>query len=245
MQPDPVVFTPLLLASCLIFAWSCYSRFNLIAIGKPEDRNSSPAVRLKGMLLYAFLQKRVVSRPFGINHSFIFWSFLVLALANSEFLLAGVFPVLRLSLLPDWLLHPLLLVFDLVSLCALAAVCLAGLRRGLLPPFPGARSPEAFGILAMIGALMLAYFGMHGAEIALGSEPAWAAMPVSTAFAGLLTRVASADDLGNLGVCFWWLHATVLLCFLNYLPYSKHLHILAAIPNCYFKTLETPLVPAR
>lgn len=245
MQPDPVIFAPLLFASCLLFAWSCYSRFSLVAIGLSEDRFSSPMLRLKEMLFYAFLQRRVVSRRFGFNHLFIFWSFLILALANTDFLLGGIFPALRLARLPEGLYRTLLCIFDLVSLSALAAVGLAALRRIVAPPYPEARSAEAFGILSMIGALMLAYFGLHGAEIALGTEPAAAVMPVSSLVGSLLATYAHGVPLATVASCSWWLHAAVLLFFLNYLPYSKHMHILAAIPNCFFKSTERSAVPPR
>jgi Fe-S oxidoreductase len=245
MQPDPVLIAPLLIAACATFAWSCYSRFGLVSVGMPEDRFSNPMLRIKNTVLFALLQRRVVSRPFGFNHLLIFWSFLVLALANTEFLLAAVFPSARLSLLPNYLYHPLLFAFDLVSLGTLVAVCLAALRRVVAPPYQGARSAEAFGILALIGTLMLAYFGMHGAEIALGIEPAARALPVSSALAGLLTRFGHASDFGSVAAGAWWLHTAVLLFFLNYLPYSKHMHILSAIPNVYFKALETPSVLPR
>jgi len=245
MIPDPVIFAPLLVGACTLFGWSCYSRFSLVSLGRSEDRFSQPGLRLKEMLLYAFLQKRVLSRAFGINHVLIFWSFLVLALANAEFLLGGVFPAARISLLPPVIYHPLLLAFDLTSLGALAAVCVAALRRIVAPPYQGARSAEGFGILAMIALLMLAYFGMHGSEIALGTESAAAALPVSSALASLLTRYGAGLPLTGLAVSSWWLHAAVLLCFLNYLPYSKHMHILAAIPNCFFKALEAAPVPPR
>jgi len=245
MQPVPVLFTPLLIAACALFVWSCYRRFSLVGVGLPEDRFSRVAARIKGMFLFAFMQKRVVSRPFGVNHLFIFWSFIILALANIEFLLAGVFPAARLSLLPASLYHPLLTLFDLVSLGALVAVCVAVVRRVVRPPYQGARTGEAFAILAMIGLLMLAYLGLHGAEIALGTEPAAAAMPVSSALAVLLGATGAAARLSTLAASLWWLHAAVLLFFLNFLPYSKHMHILAAIPNCYFKGMQTPKVQQR
>ncbi len=245
MQPDPVIFAPLLAAACAVFAWSCHRRFNLVTVGASEDRFSNAMERVRGMFLYAFLQKRVVSRPFGINHFLIFWSFLVLAIANIEFLVAGVFPAARLSLLlPAPLYRPLLFSFDLLSLVALAAVVSAMVRRVVAPPYRGARTGEAFGILSMIATLMLAYFGVHAAEIALGHESAVRAMPVSSALATALSGM-SAQALEGVALVSWWLHAGVLLFFLNYLPYSKHMHILAAIPNCYFKAQETPNTQAR
>jgi len=244
MQADPVIFAPLLLAAGLLFVWSCYRRFSLVTVGTAEDRFSRVADRLKGMFLFAFLQKRVVSRPFGVNHLLIFWSFLVLAVANAEFLVSGVFPAARLSLLPAALYHPLLTVFDLVSCFCLFAVCSALVRRGVAPPYRGARTGEAFAILCLIGVLMLAYFGVHAAEIAAGLEPAARAMPVSSALAALLSALPGGGP-GSLGGFCWWLHAGVLLFFLNFLPYSKHMHILAAIPNCYFQRFEPPNTQPR
>jgi Fe-S oxidoreductase len=243
MQPDSVAFAPLLVAASLFFIWSCYRRFSLVTLGGAEDRFANSFDRLKNMLLFAFLQRRVVSRLFGINHLLMFWSFLVLALANAEFLLSGVFPVLKLSLLPTVIYYPLLTLFDLVSLFALAAVCIAIVRRVIVPPYQGARTAEAFGILSMIGVLMLAYFGIHAAEIANGTEAAAAAMPVSSLLANLLSTAGL--PLQAFGHGAWWLHAIVLLFFLNYLPYSKHMHILAAIPNCYFKATEQPNTQPR
>ena len=232
------IFTGLLLASLSLFSFSCYRRLGLVTVGSGEERFDRPWDRFKETLVYAFGQKRVIARPFGVNHSVIFWAFLVLALANGEFLLAGVFPGLTLALLPAPLYAALLLLFDLCSLAALAAVGIAFVRRVFNPPFEGSRSFEAFFILFMIALLMLAYFGMHGAEIALGAAPAAASTPVSTLTAGLLLHSPFSGQLPALQAAFWWIHAAVLLAFLNFLPYSKHMHILTAIPNVFLRSLE-------
>ena len=72
-------------ASVLLFCWSCYKRFRLITLGKPENRFSHVGRRIWSMLFYAFAQRRVLSRPFGLNHVILFWSFLFLLVANTEF----------------------------------------------------------------------------------------------------------------------------------------------------------------
>jgi Fe-S oxidoreductase/nitrate reductase gamma subunit len=245
MQHDPAVFSFILTASLLFFAWSCYRRFSLVAVGIAEDRFGNAGTRLLGMLRFAFGQQRVVSRPFGFNHFVIFWSFMVLVLANAEFILHGIFPTASLSLLPASVHQPLLFAFDIVSLLALGGVCIAAVRRIVTPPYDGARTGEAFAILGMIGLLMLAYFGLHAAEIALGKEPAAAYTPVSSAVAGFLSAFPRASILEPLAAFSWWLHAAILLAFMNYLPYSKHMHILTAIPNCYFRSLEKPNTQPR
>lgn len=234
------LFTALLFASLGFFCFSCYRRLSLVSVGTGEYRLDQPFTRLREMLVYAFGQKRVVQRPFGINHGIIFWGFLVLALANVEFLVSGVVPALSFALLPKPLHDALFFAFDICSLATSIAVVVAALRRTVQPPFDGARSFEAYFILSMIALLMIAYFGMHGAEIALGTAPATATMPVSTAVARLLSINPLASALPALPAAFWWVHALVLLVFMNFLPFSKHMHILTAIPNVFLRSLERP-----
>ena len=220
MTPHPLIFAPILLIAVFLFCYSCYERLRLVAIGTAEDRFDRPAERLKVMLTDAFGQRRVVGRAFGINHLIIFWSFLILIIANGEFLLRGLFPDVSLALLPAPIHHGLLALFDIVSLTVLVSVTIAAVRRAAAPPFPGARTVEAFAILAMIAFLMLANFGLHGAEIALGTEPAKAYMPVSAFTARLLLASPLAYSLQPSVLFCWWLHAGLLLIFLNYLPRS-------------------------
>ncbi|MGB9080505.1 MAG: hypothetical protein WCD00_04340, partial [Desulfuromonadaceae bacterium] len=172
MTPDPTVFATFLIFSLILFVWSCYRRLSLVALGAEDDRFTPPGGRIGAALHYAFGQKRVLNRPFGANHAVIFWAFLILAAANGEFLLHGIFPGISLSLLPPAVYGALAFVFDLASLLALLAVGIAVVRRIVAPPYEGARTGEAFAILGMIALLMLAFFGVHGAEIALGNETA-------------------------------------------------------------------------
>jgi len=65
---NTAIFTPLLIAALLFFVWSCYRRFSLVALGRPEERFDRIGERIAAMLCYAFGQQRVVARPFGINH---------------------------------------------------------------------------------------------------------------------------------------------------------------------------------
>jgi Fe-S oxidoreductase/nitrate reductase gamma subunit len=233
-----ILFIGLLSLSLGFFCLSCYRRLGLVAVGSEEFRLDRPFDRFLQMLVYAFGQKRVIKRPFGINHGVIFWAFLVLALANGEFLIAGAFPYLSFALLPEPIHGALFFAFDICSLLTLAAVTIAALRRTFKPPFEGARSFEAYFILSMISLLMLAYFGMHGAEIALGCAPASPAMPVSSLAGKILGTTLFAGLLPALPGIFWWAHAVVLLVFLNFLPFSKHMHILTAIPNVFLRSLE-------
>jgi len=227
----------------IFFAWSCYSRFRLVLIGKADNRFNEIGKRIWNMLFFAFGQRKVVTRsyPFGLNHFIFFWCFLTLLIANTEFLLHGLFPeYISLSLLPLGLHYALAFIFDIVSLFALLAALVAIGRRLFFPPkYIDARTRDSFAVLGLVAILMIAFFGMHGSEIAHGLERAAPFMPVSNLVASMLLGLKlPLITLAYLVFGFWWVHALALLSFLDYLPYSKHIHILTSIPNCFFKNLE-------
>ncbi len=242
-----VVFSIVFVLALALFIWSCFKRFRLLTLGNFENRFDNLGKRIWSVLLYAFGQRCTVSHGyrFGLNHSVLFWCFLILFLANTEFLLNGLFPeYISLSRLPEGAYHSLAFIFDLVSLAALLAVCVAVVRRLAFPPsYIEARSPDAFVILGLVAALMLAFLGLHASEIAYGEAAAY--RPVSNFIAGAFLSGVSAEGLMVSARYLWWLHAVVLLGFLNYLPYSKHMHILTAIPNVFFRNLAGVNIPPR
>src|SRR5512133_2516694 len=245
MTPTPTIFAPLLIAAIAIFAASCWKRLSLTALGRPEERLDDIAGRIGDTLRYALAQKRVLAKPTGVIHVAIFWCFLVLMLANAEFLLHGLFPAVSFSRLPDGIFRPLMQTIDCVSLITLLAVAAAAVRRVLAPPYPEARSFEAFLILSLIALLMLAGFGVNAARISglQGNmlEQARQVMPVSNRFAPWVPtgQVQLVHDLS------WWTHAVVLLLFMNLLPLSKHFHIITAIPNIFLRRRGHPPLPER
>jgi len=242
MSAQVPFFTTLFAVAAVFFLWSCYLRFSLVLLGKPDDRFNDFSRRFANMLLYAFGQKRVVTRsyPFGLNHSIFFWCFLILLVANTEFLLHSLFPgYIAFSRLPEGLYFALALVFDIVSFVALLAVIVAISRRLFFPPkYIDARTVDAFVVLGLVATLMVAFFGMRGSEIALGSEGAAAFMPISSFVGNFILAGAPVNILAAMVTVFFWIHAVTLLLFLDYLPYSKHMHILTSIPNCFFRSIE-------
>ena len=243
MQGQVMIFAVFFSVAVLFFIWSCWYRFRLVALGRPDNRFDHIGRRIWNMLVYAFGQKRVLTRayPFGLNHTVFFWCFIILLIANAVFLLQGLFPrYISLSLLPGGLDYALAFIFDIVSLLALLAVLIAMGRRLLFPPrYIEARSPDAFVILGLVAILMLAYFGLNGSEIAQGSHQAARFMPVSSLVGSVLFASIPAAVLATMAIVFWWVHAVALLGFLDYLPYSKHMHILTSIPNCFFSNAGT------
>ncbi|NJD52974.1 MAG: 4Fe-4S dicluster domain-containing protein [Candidatus Methanoperedens sp.] len=235
------ISTIIFAAAIALFLWSCYRRFRLLLLGRPESRFNNIGKRIEGVLYYAFGQRCTVSHGyrFGWNHLVLFWSFMLLLIANIEFLLEGLFPdSISFSLLPPGMYHPLAFLIEIASALALLAVSIAVIRRLAFPPwYIEARSMDAFIILGLIALLMLAFFGLHAGEIAQGTEEAASFMPVSNFVASAFFSKVPAGSLNGYIDAFWWLHAIVLLGFLNYLPYSKHMHILTGIPNVYLRSL--------
>jgi Fe-S oxidoreductase/nitrate reductase gamma subunit len=223
-------------AAILLFCWSCYRRFRLLMLGKSDNRFTDVGKRIWGVIYYAFGQRCTVSHGyrFGWNHLVLFWSFMILLIANTEFLLEGIFPdYISFSKLPV----SLYFLFEIALVFTFLAVSIAILRRLAFPPsYMEARSRDAFLILGLIALLMVAFFGLHASEIANGSETG-SHMPVSKFLASTFFSQVQTESLNDYIEAFWWLHALVLLVFLNYLPYSKHMHILTGIPNVFFKSL--------
>jgi len=240
VPPNIIAYAIVFIAAMAFFSWSCYRRFYLVTLGIGENRFNEIGRRIGNMLVYAFGQRRVVSRPFGVNHFVLFWCFLILMLANTEFLFNGLFPeYISLSYLPTGVHYALSFIFDVVSLLALLAVCIAIIRRLAFPPsYIEAHSRDAFIILGLVGILMIAFFGLQGSEIAQETQGTARYMPVSSFLASTFMSNASSQTLDWSSTFFWWIHAIALLAFLNYLPYSKHMHIMTSIPNCFFKSLE-------
>lgn len=235
------IFLIIFIIAITFFAWSFRKRFRLLALGKAENRSGSVLKRCWNVVIYPFLQRCAINPAyrFGINHAILFWCFMVLLISNAEFLLKGIFSAIDFARLPNGAYFTLSLIFDIVSILALLAVILAVVRRLFFAPrYLPARSKDAFVILSMIAALMLAFFFMNGAEIGQGIERASSYMPISGFFASAFMNGASKTTLDILSAIFWWIHAIVLLSFLNYLPYSKHMHILTSIPNVYLRNLD-------
>ena len=264
MTPTPTIFAPIFAAAMALFVWSCWRRLSLTALGRPEERLDNTGQRIGDTIRYAFAQLRVLHKPYGFVHLAIFWCFLVLMVANGEFLLHGLFPAISMELLPVPVYKPLLLAIETASLLSMAAVIVAMIRRAVLPPYPEARTFEAFFILFLIATLMAAYFAMNAGTIAwmqgylqyavqknnmelagkLQNAVALlkSSMPVANWVSGFIPDARVAKQVHDLS---WWAHAAVLLLFMNLLPLSKHFHIITAIPNIFLRRQKQPPLPER
>ena len=244
MHLRQIIFTPLLLISLAILGADLIRKARLVALGAPEQRWQGLAAALTNMLHYAFAQARVLRQGFGFNHLLFFWAFMALLFANVEFMVNGIFPSLSLALLPDLLYLPLRAVTDIMTGVTALAVVAALVRRSFFPPYPEARSLEAYVILTLIALHMIGYMGVSASEIALGRERAASLMPLAATMAGFFPTDPAAME--TLFEYFWWLHAVALLAFIAVLvPFTKHLHILTAIINCCLIRADKPNTQPR
>jgi Fe-S oxidoreductase len=243
MTLNTMLFILALVGALAFFAWNVSRLIASLRLGRSEDRFSNVGQRLQRVLTIAFGQSKLLREPLaGLLHFLIFWGFVVLLAAILESMGEGISPGFSFSFLGP-LYAPLQFLVDLFGILVVLSVLVSIARRLFAPParlrVTGHSQWDAILILALILVVMLTMFGQNAARIASG-VPGDARF-ISVGLAGLFTP-------GNAHpwfLAFFWGHMIVVLGFLNYLPYSKHLHILTSVPNVYFSSLapKGALVP--
>jgi Fe-S oxidoreductase len=236
--PGLGVFWFVTAAAVALAIYSLSRRFDLLAAGAPEDRFDEIPARIRGVVDFALIQRRMFRDPFaGIYHILIFWGFVVLSVRTTQLVIEG--------LLPGWLfpLGPLAPYYetskDLFELLVLVGVGMGLFRRFFARPARLDATTEGWAILLLIGSLMVTDLLADGATLALQGRIACGSLPVSSVVAGLLHEV-SPTGLEAIYGTSWWIHLLVIYAFGNYLPYGKHFHIITAIPNVFFRRLGSP-----
>ena len=231
-----VLFILLLAASLAFFARTCWIFGRAVAAGAPDPRPrlDQLGARLVDVGIYFFGQKKVAEEGpqhrTSKHHLFIFWGFLIITIATADVVVSGVIHGVSLALLPAVIYQPLYCVIDVFNLVVLVTIGWAFVRRIVVKPPLIPMNLDAGLILGGIGSLMITHFIFHAYEIAgSGESQPW--LPISNALAGALP--AAGAHRGQ--VIGYWLHVLILLTFLNYLPYSKHIHLLGALPNIFLR----------
>ena len=234
--------------------WTVFWLFRFIAVGATDDRTRLDELgpRVSGFIRFVLGQARVIREFGGFLHFFIFWGFLVLQVETIEYFIRGLssawienFRLTDLGL-PTAAYHGILLVQDVFGLLVLIAIVVAAIRRYVVRPEHVLPSADAAIILALIGGLMVSKFLGHGAEIAhahgmaeLKWDPVWTpvANAVAVVFGGAYSSPGSSA-LASLAAAMYLLHIAIVVFFANYIPRGKHLHLLGAMPNIFFRKLE-------
>jgi Fe-S oxidoreductase len=234
--PGRVVFTLLVLAAIAAFVYSASRRVRVLLAGRPDDRFTKIPERIGRTLEYAFAQRRMFRDVYaGVFHILIFAGFVVLTVRTIELVVEGLVP--GFTLLPGAAGNVYTLLKDLFEVLVLVGVAMAVFRRLFARPARLDLSMDAWLILFLIAYLMVTDLVAEGARTALAPSLATPWAPAVAAIAGALAGT-SPGRLQSLYEFCWWTHLLDLLFFANYLPYSKHFHIITSIPNVFFMNLE-------
>jgi Fe-S oxidoreductase len=234
--PGRVVFALLVLAAIAAFVFSASRRVRVLLAGRSDDRFTRIPERIGRTLEYAFAQRRMFRDVYaGIFHILIFAGFVVLTVRTIELVVEGLVP--GFTMLPGTAGNAYTLIKDGFEVLVLVGVAMAVFRRLFARPARLDLSMDAWLILFLIAYLMVTDLVAEGARTALVPALATPWAPAVAAIAGALAGVAPAR-LQSLYEFCWWTHLLDILFFGNYLPYSKHFHIITSIPNVFFMNLE-------
>jgi Fe-S oxidoreductase/nitrate reductase gamma subunit len=244
MRTENVIFLFVVVAAFGFFAYNVQRLVSYLRIGLPENRFDHGATRLWNVLTVAIFQKKILRDPVaGPMHALIFWGFIVLTAGTIELILQGIFPSFSYAFLPTGLYRLYSVSQDIFGVLVLGAVAFALYRRLVVHPRrlegDGLEHTDALIILSAIAGLMITMFFANALQLVLEPDSIVREKFVSRGLAIALAGLSPQAAAGLHGI-FWWTHALLVLSFLNYLPYSKHLHIVSSIPNVFFSNAQGP-----
>jgi Fe-S oxidoreductase len=229
---DAVALAASLVISATLFGRRALLLYRLVRAGKPAARFGDVPARAKAEAIVVVGQSKLLQRLLpGMMHAAIFWGFLVLFPTILIAMIGAIDPHATLPWLGGQGWYALLV--DVFALLVLVGVITAFVIRKVQRPkrFVGSHIGEADLILAMIAGIVITLYLWHASQIARGLNdyPAsWA--PIS----GSIAKLLHGPLLPYLERIAVWAHVLIILSFLVYLPYSKHLHIVVAAVNVYF-----------
>lgn len=251
-----IIFGVLLIAGTGFFAWNVLKIRQNILLGKDIDRTDNSKERWKTMLLVAFGQKKMFQRPIpAILHLFIYAAFVITQIELIEIVVDGIVGTHRVFRPALGGFYTFIVSFiEILSVLAFVATIAFLTRRNLLK-IPRFTMREMVGWAKLDGNLILCFefllicfiFMMNGADEVLYSRGASHAADLGDGSLGLSVSqyigpafFGSLSDgaLHTIERIGWWGHIMMVFVFLNYLPFSKHFHILLAFPNTYYSNLE-------
>ncbi|SFD63499.1 4Fe-4S dicluster domain-containing protein [Chitinophaga sp. CF118] len=214
-----------------------------ILLGRDVDLNDQPALRWRNLLLLAFGQKKMFRKPLvAVLHFFVYAGFVIINLEILEIILDGILGTHRLFAPVLGLLYPILIgCFEVLAVLVIIGCAVFLIRRNIIKverlaqhELDGWPRSDANYILITEIVLMLLFLTMNTADQAMHEAgPFWISGQIAPLFSGL-----PETSLATIERSCWWLHILGILAFLNYLPYSKHLHIILAFPNAYYADLR-------
>lgn len=244
-----IIFVVLALTGIALFSYNALKVIRNIKLGRAIDRTDQPAKRWLTMLKVAFGQTKMAVRPVPfILHLVVYLGFVIINLEVLEIVIDGAFGTHRVFAGLGGFYNFLIGSFELLAAGVWLACAVFLIRRNIvkIKRFSGVEmtswpKSDANYILIVEILLMSAFLIMNAADsklqaLGVAHYHTAGAFPVSSLLQGLLPdQIATLIFIERF--C-WWFHILGIFAFLNYLPYSKHFHILLAFPNTYFSNLE-------
>lgn len=238
-----ILFAILLIVGVGYFAKNVKKLTRNINLGKDVDRSDNKSERWKNMAMIALGQSKMVRRPIaGFLHIIVYVGFVIINIEVLEIIIDGLFGTHRVftKVLPDSIYGFLIGSFEVLAVLVLITVIIFWLRRNVikLKRFLSAEMkgwPKSDGniILYFEVVLMTLFLVMNATDVEFQAMES--GNIISKHIAGLF---GSGEHLHTIERAAWWLHIAGILVFLNYLYYSKHLHILLAFPNTWYANLK-------
>ena len=247
-----IIFIALFSFALSLFIKNVKKIYRNINLGISIDRTDNKKTRLVQMLRIAFGQSKMIDKPIvGLLHIVVYVGFLVINIELLEIIVDGALGTHRvfapfLGSFYDFLIA----FFEIFAFLVIVSVVIFWIRRNMLNikrflslEMKGWPKNDANIILYVEVVLMVLFLTMNGADLWIQQNSpelnyiSAGSFPISQyllpLFDGLSSNVVFIIERSA-----WWLHIIGILCFLNYLYYSKHLHILLAFPNTYFANLN-------
>ena len=238
-----ILFAILLFAAIGFFIRNIKKLIRNINLGKAIDRSDNPSLRWKNMMRIALGQSKMVKRPIaGFFHIIVYLGFIIINIEVLEIIIDGLFGTHRIFSFLGGFYGFLIGTFEILAVLVFVAVVIFWIRRMVLriPRFwnkemKGFPKNDALYILYFEMVLMALFLIMNATDVHF--QQADSGNSISQ-FIAPLFKGYSTETLHFIERTAWWLHIMGILVFLNYLYYSKHLHILLAFPNTYYANLE-------
>jgi Fe-S oxidoreductase len=246
MTAGSVVFLFVLVAALGFFALNVQRLTSYLRLGYAEDRTDHPLTRIKNVIVIGIAQKKIFRDPIaGPMHALIFWGFMVLTAGTVEILIAGVWPAFSYAMfLPKVIYNAYATSQDVFAVLVIFAVSFALYRRMVVHPKrlegDDLEHTDAIIILSMIGGLMITLLLSNGFLLAADHQAFGPEKVVSKPLGVFINHMMAPHAAMTRHYLFWWAHALLILTFLNYLPYSKHLHVVTSLINVYFSNTSGP-----
>jgi len=249
---DNILFAILLILGFGYFYFNIKKITRNINLGTAINRNDNPKLRWKNMAMIALGQSKMVRRPVaGILHIIVYAGFVIINIELLEIIIDGLFGTHRIFSSLGTFYDVLIGSFEILALLVLVAVFTFWTRRNIIrlkrfanKDLTGFPKNDANYILYFEVVLMSLFLLMNASDLHLQNIPGGfshfikaGSFPVSQFIEPLFNGVSS-ELVMLLNELFWWLHIVGIMVFMNYLYFSKHLHILLAFPNTYFADLN-------